>query len=86
MEGLGEAILILHHHQPIAGGEFLLTTENAIADAHVVDVCPLVAARYNNSFVGAHMAIAGVQRLNEFIAGNPSHIGKHLDAQGNIER
>ena len=72
----GSQILVLHHHEQIARSQFILTIENCIANAKVIDICPFVRARHYHRIINAHTAVAGGKALNEFAAGNPQHVGK----------
>ena len=73
---LGPEIVVSHHHEHVARTKFLLTSEHRVAYALVVDIGPFVRPGEHDGLVGAHVAVAAVERLDELVAGHHADIGE----------
>ena len=72
-------IIVLHDHQEVTTAEFILTVEDGVADALVVDIRPFVATGDDHRLVHTHTTVTGSERFDEFIARNNLDIRETTD-------
>ena len=78
---LRPVIVVLYHHQYISRGDFFFATQHSIANAEVINICPFVASRYNDSLVDAYLCITRMKLFDEFVAGDDGNITEQFPVE-----
>ena len=73
-------IVVLYHHEHVAGGKLLFASEHHVAYSGVVYVGALVAPRNDDSLVHAHFRVAAVKLLDKLVARHHAYVGKAFEA------
>ena len=74
-------VIVAHHHQAVAGVEFLLAPEDASADLLVEVVGPLVGSRDDDDVLITMAVVQVVEQFGQVIPSDDVQVGKGFCAE-----